>query len=277
MPFGSCKTWLLLLCAFSFPSCSKLSVGVYWADTFALSQLDDYFTLYGERRETTRAELKKAFRELRTGEFPVLASILEGIAADVEAGALTAARLEHWSREGMEVVRSAARRFEPLGQKLVAEQAKEGFSRFDEEFNDKQEKAAEKLSSPEKRLGQAKRRIRNVVKETLGELTEAQEEKVEALLKENPLLLEHENRNRLFEKFRASRSDEEKRKAFLGRYFTEWDSLQMPEYLRARDEYQKKSRAVMLEVLATASPAQKKHLVERFRGRAEELRKLAAP
>lgn len=249
-------------------------MGVYWADTFALSQLDDYFTLYGGRREAAREEFRRAFREVRSEEFPVLAGILDGIAAEVEKDALTAARLEHWSGQGLAVVRSTARRFEPLGQKLVAEQAGEGFGRFDAEFRDKQEESAERLATAEKRLAQARRRIRHVVKETLGELSPEQEAKVEALLKENPLLLEHENRNRLFEKFREARGKEETRRPFLTKYFTDWDSLQMPEYLRARDEYHRKSRIVMLELLAMASPRQKKHLVENFRGRAEELRRL---
>lgn len=256
-------------------SCSKLSVGVYWADTFAVSQIDDYFTLSSSQKEKAKEEFRRAFTEVRRNEFQGLADILDGIAAEVDKGVLTAARIEHWSDRGLALVRDAARRFEPLAQRLVAEQAPRGFDRFDEEFFDTQEKSAKKLATAERRLEQARRRSQRLVKETLGRLSAEQDKRLDSLLSDNPLLLERENSRFVFEKFRVARADPEARAAFLRKYFFEWETLQKPEFLAARKEYQKRSRSLMVELLASATPAQKKHLVENFRSRAAELKSLS--
>lgn len=267
--------FLLALVLLLLSSCSKLSVGVYWADTFAISYIDDYFTLSSAQKEKARDEFRLAFAEVRRSELRSLADMLDGIAGEVENGVLTAARIEHWSDRGLILVREAARRFEPLAQRLVADQAPLGFGRFDEAFEDTQERSAKKLATPELRLEQAKRRSRRVVDETLGELSPEQEMRLEAVLRENPLLLERENSRFVFEKFKAARANPITRSAFLKRYFFEWETLQKPEFLAARKEYQRKSRALMLELLESASSAQKQNLVDNFRHRAKELRKLS--
>jgi hypothetical protein len=157
----------------------------------------------------------------------------------------------------------------------VEEQAGRGFGRFDEEMTNRLGKAKDRLASPEDRLKQAKKRIERVVSETVGELTGEQEAMVEPVLKENPLLLEQESRAHLFAQFREARGEVAERKAFLHKYFFDWDSLQRPDYIRARDAYRKKSVSLMIRVLQAASPKQRENLVKSFRGRAEEFRKLA--
>jgi hypothetical protein len=264
-----------LLVLLTFSSCSKLSVGVYWADTFALSQLDDYFTFDSAQREKAKEEFRAALLEVRRHDFPSFAETLEGIAMEVEKNELTAARLEHWSGKVETAVRTAARRFEPLGQRLVAEQAGKGFDRFDREFRDRHEKGAKRLATPEDRLKQARKRTERVISETVGSLTKEQEGWVEELLRENPLVLEQESRLFTFEQFKAARAGEPARSVFVRKYFYEWDSLQKPDYISARNAYRKSSLTMMLKVLGSASAKQKQHLIENFRDRAAEFRKLA--
>lgn len=267
------------LCAltifFSFSSCSKLSVGVYWADTFALSQIDDYFTLSSDQTEAARKEFLAAFSEVRRQDFPAIALILEGIAADVERGDLNLGEMELWAKKAKSVLLVTAGRFEPLGQRLVAQQAPQGFDRFDKAFISRHEKRGDKLKSERDRLKQAWKRIERVIDETVGSLSAEQETAVEQLLKENPLLAEHESRLYTFEQFKAARQQPGTREALVRRYFLNWDSLQKPEFIQARDAYQKKSVEVMLKVLASATKNQKDHLVSNFRRRAAELRKLS--
>lgn len=267
---------LLLLPVFLFlSSCSKLSVGVYWADTFAVSQADDYFTLSSEQKEAAKKDFQAAFRQVRLDDFPKFAEILEGVAGEVERSELKAARLEHWDEKTRKALKTAVQRFEPLGQKLVAQQASKGFTRFDKEFQEAQEKRGKKLETPADRLKQAKKRIERVIDETVGSLDKEQEARVELLLRENPLSLEQESRAHVFARFQAARIEEKTRAEFLRKYFFDWDSLQKPEFVAARDAYHKKSRELMLAILGSASEKQKKNLIENFRARAAELRKLA--
>jgi hypothetical protein len=270
------RIWPYLL--FLFPlliSCSKLSVGVHWADTFAASQLDNYFDLDSSAKERAKGEFRAIFTEVRRQDFPRIASLLDGVALDVEKNQLTPARLLHWQAQAESDLKRAAQRFAPLAERLVEEQAPRGFAKFDEEAADKFAEKAEDLATSEDRLDQAKKRIKRVVAETLGKLTDAQMAQAEIVLKENPLHLEHEGRIHLFEQFKQARVSPVARKEFLRRYFFDWDSLQKKEYLQARDAYKKKSRELMLSMLASASADQKQHLIESFRSRAREFRDLA--
>jgi len=249
---------------------------VYWADTFIFSQLDDFFSFSGEQKETAKKEFRASFLELRKKEFPELANILDGIANEIERGELNEERIEFWSARAIKTLRGAPLRFEPLGQKLIAQQAAQGFSRFDQEFLAQNQKRAKRLLTESDRLKQAKKRIERVVSESIGFLTPEQEKMVEQLLKENPLLLEQESRKFVFEQFQVARLEDKARISFVRRYFQDWDSLQKPEYISARDAYQKKSRAMMVKILEIATNEQKNNLLTNFRKRAAELRSLSA-
>jgi hypothetical protein len=247
---------------------------VYWVDTFAASQLDNYFTLDRSAKEKAKEEFRAIFTEVRRRDFPEIASLLEGIALDVEKNQLTPSRLLHWQTEAESDLKRAAQRFAPLAERLLAEQALKGFEKFDQEAMEKFEEKAQAMATPGDRLEEAKKRIRRVVKETLGKLTDAQMAQAEAVLQEKPLQLEHEGRIFLFEQFKRVRSSPLARREFLRRYFFDWDSLQKKEYLKERDAYKKKSRELMLSLLASATADQKKNLVDNFRSRARDFRDL---
>lgn len=264
-----------LLLLFLLSGCSKLAIGVYWADTFAAREAGKFFDLDSAAKEKARAEFRTAFLEVRRQEFPLVAAVLEGVAGEVEKNALTAARLEHWNGEVRSIVTAAAKRFEPLGQRLVAEQAARGFERFDERFLSGDADSRDRLATPEARLQHAWKRTDRVIGETLGSLSPEQKGKLEPLLATLPLPLERESSRAVFDQFRAARALAELRVVFLRRYFFEWDSLQKPEYVQARNAYVKRSFPVMAELLSLATEKQKSHLVRNFRARAEELRKLS--
>jgi hypothetical protein len=269
------KIFLLILMILVFPSCSKISIGVYWADTFALSKINDFFTLSADQKAVVKNEFRLALKEVRRTEFPIIADLLEEIALAVENKSFTEEKIASWSVKSIDLLKQSGKRFEPLAQKLMEWQAPLGFAKFDEAFLKGQEKRSKKLLTPEKRLEQAKTRIERVIEEALGELNPAQENMAELVLKENPLLLENENRLFSFEKFRLARVKEKERREYVKKYFYDWDSLQNPEYIAARNVYQKKSRALILQILSNADEGQRKHLIEKFRDRASQLRKLS--
>lgn len=269
------KFFLGLTFLLAFSSCSKLSTGVYWADTFAASYADDFFTFDSEQKASFRREFLSSFLEVRKNEFPQLALILEGLAAEVEAERLGEEGIERRQAEVMRVLEAAARRFEPLGQKVVARQAELGFARLDNELESRFAKQGEKLATPTAQMAQAKKRIERVIDETFEFLSKEQEALVEATLMSNPLRMELDSRRHVHQQFRGARGDPAARVAFVRRYFHDWNSLQSPDYLRARAAYQKASRDLMLKLLASASREQRQNLVENFRGRAAEFRKLA--
>lgn len=266
--------WLLAILPLLF-SCSKLSVGVHWADTFVFSSLDDCFSFDSEQEDRARSDFNKALREVRRQDFPALAELLLSLADSAEKNHFTEVWLQQWMTQGQQLLRRAAARFEPMGQALVANQSQKGFSRFDAEFESNHQKRAEKIAEEYDRHRQARKRFERVVKETVGFLSAEQEKWVSEEIKHNPLVLENKSRKEVFEKFKLARDSEEKRRDFVELYFHDWESLQSKEYRDARELFLKRSQALILRILKNLSPEQQENLVQNFRRRAGELKGLS--
>lgn len=264
----------LLFLALFLSACSKLSVGVYWADTLALSQIDDFITLESEQKGRAKEQFRNALAEVRRNEFPKLADLLDRLAGDVESQRLNAPRIAEQLQVARALLFQAGARFEALGMELIEIEAAKGFERFDSEFRKRREKWAKKIATEEDRIEQAQKRVDRVIDATIEELTPEQEALVAELFKSNPLKEEHESRAFVFAQFQKERGDPGRRRAFVQKYFREWDSLQSAEYLKARELYQRKSIDTIVKVLASATREQRRNVVENLRKRAIELRKL---
>jgi hypothetical protein len=262
---------------FLLTSCSGLSLGVRWADTFAISQLDDYFTLSGEKSEEAKKEFKEIWISVRKQDFPALADKLDQMALMTEENQLTSTKLTQWIDETQEVIRIGLRRFEPFGQNLVEEEAAHGFKRFDREVEKQQEKRSKKFSDSEHIKEETAKRFARLLENTFEELSAEQEKFWQQESKENPLplLAQEESRKVLWERFKQSRLDPKERKEFVRTWFRNWDSLQTDTYNAARMAQQKRFRVFLWRLWETSNAEQKRKLIENFRGRAKELRGLS--
>jgi len=265
----------LIFTFLTLTSCSKLSTGVYWADTFAISQIDNYFLLNSEQAKQAKAEFKAAFHKTRREEFPKIAQTFAGIALEVEKDQLSEASLEEWMQKMDSVFKNSASNFESMGQNLVDLQISNKFVHFDKKLNSKHKERLKKLNTEEKRMNEARKRVSHVIKETIGVLSKEQELLLASHLSKNPLVLEQENRYWMFSQFQKARDTPVERKNFVSRYFQNWESLHKPEYIAARKAYRKNSLTVILQILRIASPEQKKNLIKNFRNRALEFKKLS--
>jgi len=269
--------WIVSILALFLVSCSKLSMGVLWADTFVMSSIDDYFVLSSDQARQARAEFKEILREVRREEFPRLAELLEQFSAAVESGQISEEKLEQWMMQTQNVIRLGLGRFEPLGQRLIAEQAAAGFSRFDREFEKKYEKRQKQLLNEKERRKLADKTFDRILGETVKTLNSEQKVWLEELVATSPppLLLQQESRKYVFEKFKILRETEEDRKKFISTYFSDWAGIQSEPYQEARAAHQQQLQSFFLRVLRSASEEQKQNLMASFRGRAKELRDLA--
>lgn len=266
---------LLLPLLLILASCSKLSIGVYWADTFVMSSLDDYFVMSADERQDTKKQFQEILLTVRREDFPRKADHLDRLAKAVQTESLTPAELETWIEEANRILRGSLQRFEPLGHSLVSLQVPQGFRRFDAEFLRKQEKKKKVLASAESLKKDERKRFDRITHETIGSLTQDQQKIVDAELPQSIQAEFEASRAALFTKFRSLREDTKRRTEFLTAYFRDWDSLQSAEYLAARATQQKQLRALLWKIYNTATKEQKAALIEKFPARAEELRKLA--
>ncbi|HEY8270055.1 MAG TPA: hypothetical protein VIG33_04155, partial [Pseudobdellovibrionaceae bacterium] len=59
----------LFLCIFGTLSCSRLDIAVNWADTYIVSQVDDYFDLTSQQNKELKESLKKDILKIRQEQF----------------------------------------------------------------------------------------------------------------------------------------------------------------------------------------------------------------
>lgn len=176
-----------------------------------------------------------------------------------------------------ELFKKASRRFEPLGQLVVSNQAKKGFHLFDEEFLKKYNQDLLEITDQKKQKKTIQKKINNWVDETVEFLSEAQKSKLNDEVQKYPppVFLQIESRRVVFEKFRVARNDEKLRRAFLTQFFTDWDSLQTPEFQKARQAYFERVTIWIVDIMQTMNEKQRKNLIKNLRKRAFELQKLS--
>lgn len=266
------KTIFLCCLALVFSSCSKLSVAVYWADTFAVSELDDYFQVSSAQKSETQKAIQLQLHEIRKSDFLKLADLLEEAAGQLEKEKLGKAEILSLRTRLVDLMLSMSKRFEPVILQLMLWEKENSFQRFDRALKEKQEERWQKISSEEKRLKEARRRVERLISRSVGYLTEDQEKRLIEVLRTNPLQLEWENRNVVFQKFVQVRSTE--MEGFLKKYFHQWESLQSAEYIEARDQYRKNWDEYLHFLLQSLEPKQKGNVVENLREIATELRSL---
>lgn len=269
---------LLLLFGFMILSgCSRLDIVMRWADTFVMSSVTDYFELTSEQDDLVREEFKSALKDVQKKDFPAFVERLREFAEQVEKKDLTDTKMDQFLASVDKSLKVSLARFEPMAQKLVADQVKTDFKMFDKEFSRKLEKDMKKAKDPAEQLEKARKNVERFVKETVGQLRPEQEIEIQAFIKAEPFpaILQVESRQFTFDKFREIRKEAKKREEYIHKYFTDWDSLQTPEYRKARDISLGKYRGWIKKVLGCLDDKQRAHLVESLRSRADELRRIA--
>lgn len=266
------KTIFLCCLAMLFQSCSKLNVAVYWADTFAISELDDYFQISSAQKAETQKIIQMHLQEIRKNDFPKIADLFEEAANSVEKSNLERKEILSLRTRLVDLMISMSRRFEPTFQQLMKWEKENNFQRFDQALKQKQEERWQKISNEEKRLKEARRRVERLISRSVGYLTETQENRLMEVLRTNPLQLEWENRNIVFQKFVEARPT--KMEAFVKSFFQDWESLQSPEYLKARDQYRKNWDDYLVFLMSNLEPKQRENVVSNLRQIGSELRSL---
>ena len=279
--------WIFGLLFFS--GCGKLDLAVRWADTYVLSSINDYFELSASEKEETRLAFKQILNSIQSQDFPVLAERLDSLAgflqkndlrkdlSQAQRNDLLNTEIRKFFSEIGELLKKTSGRFEPLGQLVVANQAKKGFHLFDEEFLKKYNQNLLEMTDQKKQKKTIQKKINTWVDETIEFLSEAQKSKLNDETRKfpPPVFLQLESRRIVFEKFRVARDDEKLRRAFLTQFFTEWDSLQSLEFQKARQAYFERVTVWIVEILQTMNEKQKKNLIKNLHRRAFEFQKLS--
>jgi hypothetical protein len=257
-----------------FGGCSRMDLALRWADTFVLATVDDYFLMNTSQKTRARSEFNQALEQVRRNEFSRLADLLEDSAQKLESSQFGAPEIEAFHKTFNQIFRAAVGRFELMGQNLLADQVATDFKLFDQEYKEQQEDREKDLGDAKAQSKKTLKSIEDFIEETVEYLNKSQKlELQEFILKHpRPAQLAFQSREKMYEKFKALRKDEALRRAFVTTYFTDWESLQTPEYVKARAENQAQFKLWMAKLLGGLEPGQRKNVVKNFRKRAKDFR-----
>jgi hypothetical protein len=267
----------LIILVFSSVSCISLERAFNWVDNFILYRTTDYFDFSKQEKTEFKKDLKAILNEIQRKDFPSLAVISRDLADNLEKEGAKASRVKKFSDDVEKTLLQAYARFEPLAQKVVSDQSKKGFDRFDQSFLKKNGEDLEKAKNEKLQVKEVKKRFQRLVNETVGFLTTDQEKKLDEFLKNNPppALARVESQKRVFDKFKEVRKDESKRRSFLNSLFVDYDSLQTPEYEAARKKYEDAFKSWCFTQFEGINDEQKKNFITNLRKHADELQRLS--
>lgn len=269
--------FVFTLLLFILAGCSRLDIGVRWADTLVMSKVNDYFDLTSAEDREVREEFNRAFAEFRHNDFPLFAQSLREAAQAIEDSKMNEARYDAIDAQFVKIWKTGMARFEKMGQMVIDRQVKSEFKTFDEEFQKKYDKELKIANDRDKRVKEDRKSFDRLVDESVEFLTEEQEKDVDTWIYARAEFapLRVETRRYVFENFKKVRRQENERRAFVTKFFTDWESLQTPEYQKERAASKLEWKKQLLKLANTLNEKQKKNLIANFRRRAEELQKLA--
>lgn len=278
------KYFIWILGLFFISGCARLDLALKWADTYVLSSLSDYFDLSKQEKEETRQSFKQTLANIQTQDFPALAEQLNLLATLIQKTELRNDLSKEQKNDLLniqirkifadigELFKKASGRFEPLGQLVVANQAKKGFHHFDEEFLKKYNQDLLDITDQKKQKKAVQKKINTWIDETVEFLSDSQKSKLTEEVRKYPppVFLQIESRRLVFEKFRVARNNETLRRAFVTQFFNQWDSLQSAEFQEARKAYFEHVTQWLVEIVQTMNEKQKKNLLRNLHKRALE-------
>ncbi len=248
-----------------------------WADTFALSYINDYFDLTSAEQKEIKQDINAVIKQIQLEDFPVYSKHFIQLSEQIEKDQFNAVTVESFLNQLETVLKKSSQRFEPVAQKVFTFQAKSGFESFDKEFREKQKRDLKKASDVKDLAKDSRKKISRWVNETVEVLTTEQEREFTdmALKFPAPLKFQIQSREALFEKFKTVRSVPEAREKLIRDFFYQWESLQSEEYLKARQEYRTQYRHWLIGLSSKLTAKQKQDFVKNLRKRAAELKYLS--
>ena len=277
----SLRLWLLASAMLLLAACSAIKFTYNNADTVIRLAAWDYLDLEREQEDELKLLIAKYMEWHRREEMPVIAR-LAGEALERVNRRITVADVGWMIEQGRQRYRRAATRAAEEAAPVLAtlnESQIQGLQKKFVKANAKYEK--EFLSGDESRRLKARRkRMVDNIEEWTGNLTDAQEARVDRFLREHPRSNDIRMAERvrwqgeLIAALRASR-DPAALAVQIGRVFSDPERGRSEEYLRETRRWESDFAQMLVELEATLTPEQRRRAVNRLAGFARDFRELA--
>jgi len=272
------KSLLALVCLCGVLACSRLDIALSWADTFIVSQVDDYFDITSSQKKELKESLKKDIAKVRKEQFDVWATEMRKFEKNLREGTLTAGAFHSYFEKTINTSRTIQPYFTDSAVKFISSATSQQLEHFERTLRKKNIDDEKKIQSGKKTRDESRKKYLRWVDMWIGSLSKEQEELLNQHLTNHPFpaaaLLK--NKKYVLEKFTEARKSPEGLKNFVRSYYSDKYKHADPEYLSALTSYQTGLEKFMFELLQTLSEKQKKHLSENLTSKASSLVTLAA-
>ena len=274
---GVTKATLVLALAALLGACSALRVAYDNADTYVRFRAHGYLDLDSGSSKELDERIEEFFAWHRKNALPQYARLSEEAARRVAKG-LSREDLV-WGYDAMvaharQSLRFAAERIAPLLDRLTPQQVAHLEKRLAED-NRKFERDYLRGSEGERRKRRAKR-VGERLEDWVGNLSQAQLEKVRQFSERTPLYDELRGRNR--KRMQAELLDMIRKREAQKRlpdWIANWERGRDPAHLAASERFRQEYSALLLELDKTLTPQQRSRAEGNFRRYAEDFRVLA--
>ncbi|MBX2987242.1 MAG: hypothetical protein KF802_05030 [Bdellovibrionaceae bacterium] len=262
---------LLLLTA----ACSRLDVGVRFADTYMMYETDRFFDLTSAQDKELKPDVKALVADVRREDFPKIADFLEKVSGSLKSKNPDRARLDLWFQEARELLRVSIARLEPLALKVADFADEKQEKHFAGTFRKETEKLRDKYSTPEKALRQDRKRVERWLDFFALDLNREQEKGLKEFLSEHPTPVELQTRSR--EKFLGEflATPKAERPAWIRRFHQNPDRFRTEESERARLRREEAVKDYLVKLWASLSDKQRGEALKMLDKKIADLRRLS--
>lgn len=248
------------------------------ADTFLISHTDKYFDLDRDQKEELKKNLNQDLDGIRKEVFPQIADHLKLMAPQTQTDKLSEETVEQAYQDFYSYFKETGHRFKNSAIQLTLTLRTEQFNHFGKAVQKDIAKLEKKSKDPEDSLEATQEKYERSLEFWFGDLNREQKTLLENFLKENPfpLKLQAENKGYLLKQFLARQKDKEKLREFVENYYTDYESLRLPEFKTALDQHKSAFQQFLItQFWPKLMAEQKNSLQKNFQERAEDLDKLA--
>lgn len=260
-----------------FTSCGRLDFGLKVLSFYVRSEVDDMFELNSPQKELFSRNFSSQLDKIKRQQFPIYADYLEKIAALYQNSEVTGEKTSQLFDEGTQLFLSASPQWFETVESIVMTLTPEQLRNFEEYFEEHLQKQSERIETPKDRYKKQLKSMNKWIDETIEDLTPNQEDRLEQYVRLNPSPFELavKSQRHVFNQFKEAFPQTEKRKQFVQTFVSNWKSLQLPEYVKARELYVEKLKDYVIDLSLNLNEKQKKNLIENLQKRAIELRRVS--
>lgn len=272
------KFLLALLCLVGIVSCTRLDIAVSWADTYIVSQVDDYFDITSTQSKDLKASLKKDIAKVRTEQFMIWAAELRRFEKDLSEDRLDEQTFHDYFVKTLETSKKIQPYFSDTAVKFISSASPAQLEHFERTLRKKNIENEKKIQDGKKARYETRKKYLRWVDMWVDSLTKDQEQLLNQHLTDVPFpaLAQIKNRNYTLEKFHEARKSPEGLKNFVRNYYNNKYQYADPEYRQALQNYQTELEKFMFSLIKSMNDKQKKHLSENLTEKASSLERLAA-